>query len=217
MARMVAVHRLDPATANLIVPALLALTESLAMPFLFVRALAETPTPRGRTILPAIACRLVSRTVAVLTKRRPTVTFPRLSLSVPQTGGGTNGATTSVGVEASLSVRVVSSSRPPTCTGLMTVPTTSARTTTVIVTTWPGAIVPMSQVIGPVPVQVPCVELTDTNVTWSIGSGSVTTTLVADCVPAFFTVIVYVMFWPTVTGSGSSVFVTIRLPIGELP
>ena len=25
------------------------------------------------------------------------------------------------------------------------------------------------------------------------------------------------MFWPTMTGSGSSVFVTIRLPIGELP
>ena len=44
-----------------------------------------------------------------------------------------------------------------------------------------GASVPSSQVMGATPVQVPCEEATDTKLTRSSGSGSVTTTWVAVC------------------------------------
>jgi hypothetical protein len=63
----------------------------------------------------------------------------------------------------------------------------------VIVTEAPAAIVPMSQFRVAPPVQVPCVEVADTNV-FPAGIGSETFTPVAVLGPLFMTTIVQVMF-----------------------
>lgn len=80
----------------------------------------------------------------------------------------------------------------------------------------PGAVaasVPMSQVTVAVPVQVPWVDVAETNVS-PAGNGSVTTTLVATEGPLFLAVIVYVISSPARTAAALADLVIVKSLVG---
>src|SRR5690242_18248861 len=106
----------------------------------------------------------------------------------------TCGATTTTLALAVLLARVVSGRSPMTTTVLVIVPGALGVVTRVIVTVAFAAIGPMSQVsVVPPRVQVPCVELAETNV-FPPGIGSETLTPVSLSGPLLVTTIVQVMF-----------------------
>jgi hypothetical protein len=94
---------------------------------------------------------------------------------------------------------------------LLSVPTAAAPgvTTMVTVALAPLAKVPIEQVIVAVPVQLPGLDVAETNVTFA-GKVSVTVTPVAALGPLLVTRMLYVRFWPANTGSGESLLVSAR-------
>jgi hypothetical protein len=92
---------------------------------------------------------------------------------------------------------------------LFNVPPVVGVTTMVTVALAPFPRTPMEQITVLVPLQLPWLGVADTYVT-PAGNGSLTLTPVALFGPKLVTVIVYVRFWPTNTGSGESVLLSDR-------
>src|SRR4029079_11403542 len=87
-----------------------------------------------------------------------------LLTATQNTGGGMKGAVTSTVAVASLLPLFVSGRSPATCTVFVCVPAALGVVTSVIVTDSPAAIGPMVQLRIAPPVQLPLVEVADTNV-----------------------------------------------------
>ena len=81
------------------------------------------------------------------------------------------------------------------------------------VTEEPTAMLPSWQLTAAPPVQVPCEVATETNVV-PAGTGSATVTPVAPFGPLFVTIIVQVIWFPTVAGFGAPVLVIARSIFG---
>ena len=103
------------------------------------------------------------------------------------TTGGLNGPRTSVGALARLFAVFASGSAPTTVASLINAPGSTGRTTMVMTTRPPAAMVPRLQRTTAPPLHVPWLVATETNRV-SAGRASATTTFVAASGPAFRTV-----------------------------